>query len=95
MTRTEVKNLSQTALITTTTAEHFSALEPTEENQRIGCRDIKPLAIHFFTQNLKVWSQPGRNWVAWFDHPDAFAFVCVSPDEIAAWIRCPPFFPGN
>jgi hypothetical protein len=89
MARTEVEDFSQTTLITTAAPEHFPALEPTEENQRIWRRDIEPFAIHFFAWNFKVRSQPGSDRVTRFDHPDAFALIRFPPDEIAGGAHQP------
>src|SRR5215207_2691980 len=89
MTRTEVEDLAQPALVTTAAPEHFTALKPTDEDQRIRRRDVKPLAVHLFAWDLKVGPQPGGDRVTRFHHPDPLPFIVLTPDEIAGGAHQP------
>src|SRR6056297_303635 len=54
MSRAEAKDLAFVALESATAAKDFAALEPTDENQLVGLRNIKELAVHLCPRQCEV-----------------------------------------
>src|SRR5690349_16697826 len=66
----EVEDLAAAAVVAAAAAKDLAALEPADEHQRIGRRDVKVLAIHLFLRKLEVRPQPISDRVARLQHPD-------------------------
>jgi hypothetical protein len=54
MPRLEVKDFARSPVVSTSAAEHFSSLEPADEDQVVGFGNIKKLAVHFFILQLNI-----------------------------------------
>ncbi len=65
-------------------AEDFPALEPAEEDELVGRRDVEMLAVHLLVLELDLLRQPGRDRVPGCHDPEPLALVGVAPLEVAA-----------
>src|SRR5690625_4225901 len=83
MSRCKVKDFALPTMITATAAKYFSTLIPTDKNQGIRFRNIKPLPIHFCLRNLKILIQTCGYGMPLFNHPHTLFFTLFTPTQTA------------
>lgn len=82
VTRTEVKNLSATAVIAASASENLAALKPADEHQLVGRRHIEAFTVHFFFIEHNALADSFCNGMRWVDNPKALFFLSLPPLEI-------------
>src|SRR6478735_1680789 len=79
----EVEDATAPALVAATAAEDLAALEPADQDQAVGCRDVEVLAVYLLVVEDERFAQSGGDRVSGVDHPDPFAFPGLTPLEAA------------
>ena len=79
MARTEVENLSFSAMPAATAAEHFSAFEPADKHLLIRLGNIKALTVHLLVRNYNFLVQTVYNGMAGIYNPKDFLLAVLTP----------------
>ena len=78
MTRSKIKYLASLSMPAASAAEHFTALEPTDEHLLVWLGNTKGFSVHFGIGEFNVFRDAFNNGVGGVHHPEAFLLTVLT-----------------
>lgn len=82
VTRSEVENLARSTAIARTRAKDFASCEPTDENERLGRRDIEVLTVHLLFGKFDELVDPFDDRMVGSDDPEPLFLPIGAPLQV-------------
>jgi len=79
----EVEDPAAAALVAAAAAEDLAALEPADQHEAVGGRDVERLAVHLLLLDHEGFAEPLRDRVRPIDHPQPLALAGFAPGQVA------------